>query len=232
MPGVNHQILLARATGGNDSFTKLLLHCDGADASTTFTDSSSAAHTVTANGNAQVDTAQSKFGGASALFDGTGDYLSSASHADWNFGGAGSGDFTVDLWVRFNALGADRGFFSTNDAGTAGYQFYWATSGTTLRVWSGAGTDRSFGSWSPSTGTWYHVAFVRSGGTLTAYVDGTSIGTATDGDFNNDSTAMIVGAGNNAGSAQPMNGWIDEFRVSKGIARWTSNFTPPTSAYS
>lgn len=88
--------------GGNDQYTKLLLHCDGADASTTFTDASQAAHgNATPNGNAQVDTAQSKFGGASALFDGTGDFLSYADHADWHFG---SGDFMADFWVRFNSV--------------------------------------------------------------------------------------------------------------------------------
>jgi len=69
-------------------------------------------HTVTAYGNAQIDTAQSKFGGASGLFDGAGDYLSTPDSEDWNFG---SGDFTIDFWVRFNSLpgvGAQRCLYS------------------------------------------------------------------------------------------------------------------------
>src|SRR3990167_5725818 len=83
------------AIGGGsawDSYTQLLLHCDGVDAATTFTDEIGKA--VTANGNAQIDTAQKKFGTASGLFDGTGDYLSLADSDDWNFG---AGDFTIDF---------------------------------------------------------------------------------------------------------------------------------------
>jgi len=84
--------------GGNASFTKLLLHCDAADASTTFTDSSAAGHNFTAAGNAQIDTAQFKFGTSSALFDGTGDYINDATgSSDFAFG---TGDFAVDFWVR------------------------------------------------------------------------------------------------------------------------------------
>ena len=69
----------------DDGYTVALLHMDGADTSTTFTDESG--KTWTANGNAQIDTAQSVFGGASGLFDGTGDYLSASDHADWQLDG-------------------------------------------------------------------------------------------------------------------------------------------------
>lgn len=205
-----------------------LMHADGADATTTFTDSV-AAKTITPHGDAQVDTAQSQFGGASALFDGTGDYLTLANSTDFNLGAAASGDFTVDFWARFNTTSGALGLFSTNDGSTAGYQFYYQSSN--LRVWSGTGTDRAFStSWTPSTGTWYHIAFVRSGSTLTAYVDGVSKGTATDGDFNNDSTGLTIGAVSNT-AGNPFNGWIDEFRLYKGTAVWTSGFTRPSSAY-
>ena len=86
---------------GGGAQTVLLLHCDGTDGATTFTDSSDTSHTVTANGNAQIDTDQSKFGGASGLFDGTGDYLSIPDSADWDFG---TGDWTIDFLIRFNAI--------------------------------------------------------------------------------------------------------------------------------
>ena len=84
-----------------DSNTNLLLHCDGDDSSTTFTDSGATSHTVTANGGAIISTEQSKFGGAAAKFDGSSAYLSIPDHADW-FMGAGA--FTIDFWVRFNSL--------------------------------------------------------------------------------------------------------------------------------
>jgi hypothetical protein len=92
------------AADGNDAFTKILLHMDGTNGSTTFTDTNAggSAHTWTANGNAQISTAQSKFGGASGLFDGTGDYITTPDHADYTLG---SGDFTIDLWFNCTAVG-------------------------------------------------------------------------------------------------------------------------------
>ena len=91
---------LPSAEYSSDAYTVLLLHCNGVDESTTFTDSSGGGvgspHTVTAVGNAQIDTAQKKFDTGSALFDGTGDYLSLEDSDDWDFG---TGDFTVDCWI-------------------------------------------------------------------------------------------------------------------------------------
>lgn len=217
---------------GNDSFTKLLLHCDGADTSTSFLDASPAAHTVTAAGNGQVDTAQSVFGGASYLGDGTGDYLTSANNADWNLGGAGAGDFTLDFRVRFASVAVGMGLLSASDTlSVSGWNLFWSQGLTALRL---ARNDVSAGSnltWSPSVNVWYHVAVVRSGSTVTAYIDGTSIGTFTDINMNNDSQALFVGAVV-GGSVFSLNGWMDEVRISKGIARWTANFTPPAAPYS
>lgn len=211
--------------GGNDAFTKLLLHCDGVDGSTAFTDVSASAHTVTANGNAQVDTAQSKFGGASALFDGTSDSLSMAASSDWDLGAVGSGDFTIDFWVRFNVVASQQRLIS---AGT-GWELYMA-SATSIGLWTAPATQTTW-AWTPSTGTWYHVALERVTNVLRLYVNGTSLGDGTDRDMGSASNSLYIGTYVN-GSTGPLNGWMDEIRVSKGIARWTSNFTPPASAYS
>ena len=220
---------------GIDSFTKFLLHCDGSDTSTTFTDSGVTGHTVTANGNAQIDTAQSKFGGASGLFDGSGDYLTIPNHADFAFGG---GDFTVDFWVRFNAL-PTAGNFATfygrdvsshdlqldinNSAGTYKVRFIPYISGAKLVVnetWSGL-----------TTGVWYHVAFVRSGNTWGVFIDGTLLPTGSQSGTLDTTTDTISIGRHTSGSPREFNGWIDEFRISKGVARWTANFTSPASAY-
>ena len=91
----------------------LLLHCDGTDGSTSFIDSSSSGHTVTAVGNAQIDTAQYKFGGASALFDGSGDYLTVPDSSDFNFG---ANPVTIDFWVKFNAITAEDGLLSISNS--------------------------------------------------------------------------------------------------------------------
>src|SRR5512140_3292044 len=90
----------------DDDYTVSLLHMNGSDGSTVFWDES--ARLWTAAGNARIDTAQSKFGGASALFAGTGGYINTADSADWD---TGPGDFTVDLWVRWNVV-ANSGLYS------------------------------------------------------------------------------------------------------------------------
>ncbi len=202
----------------------LLLHGNGADGSTTITDSSDAPHTVTVGGDAQIDTAESKFGGSSFLFDGTGDYLTSADSADWDLG---SGDYTVDFWVRYAATSGERILLDRNVTADITIR---TDAGVNFEVWQESSlriqTSTSF----PTTGTWFHFAIVRSSGTVTYYKDGTSI--ATSGSSTQDiqgTAAIFIGARSDATGY--FSGWIDEFRIIKGTAVWTGNFTPPTSEY-
>ena len=225
----------------DDSYTKALLHFNCADGSTTFTDESG--KTWTAYGNAQIDTAQSVFGGASGLFDGNGDYISTPYVADWTFG---TGDFTVDFRVRWNALPTSGNFQTLwcmykwdgtyhnlngidlyNNSGT--YQIRFVTvegiGGETINITKNI---------TLSVNTWYHIALVRNGTTFEFFQNGTSIGTGTDDStlFDTNFTAVYIGYfGGGGGITRYFNGWMDEFRASKGIARWTANFTPPTSEY-
>jgi len=212
----------------DDSYTESLLHMDGADASTTFTDESG--KTVTANGNVQIDTAQSKFGGASGLFDGTGDYLSLSDSADWYFA---TGDFTIDFWVRFNSLANNQAFYNQYVDGNNEARLFWVT--TNLLVFQnytgGVATIDVQKSWTPSTGTWYHVALVRSGNDFKFFIDGTQIGTTVTDSSEVTNFSAGIEIGRSDAGASNLNGWLDEFRISKGIARWTANFTPPTSPY-
>lgn len=213
-----------------DSYTKLLLHCDGADASTTFIDIA-LGKAITAVGNAQIDTAQSKFGGASGLFDGTGDYLTTPDHADWFFG---TGDFTVDFWARFNALpGASSwmGLFGQYQAGTDYWNVgvYGANWGFVVRV-GNVQIMSYLKAFTFVTNTWYHFALVRNGNNFYNFINGTLLDAYnTDVDAMPNLTPVLVIGGN--GMDAPFNGWLDEVRISKGIARWTANFTPPTRAY-
>ena len=210
----------------DDSYTKSLLHFDGDDASTTFTDESG--KTWTAYGDAQLDTTQKKLGTASGLFDGTGDYISTPDHDDWNFG---SGNFTIDLWLYLNSLsGVQIPIGQRSDINnrwnlyfsfpSQGLGFYWKPTESYLFQGSSAG-------WSANT--WYHVAVVRNGDEFKLYRDGVAVATQSLSGSLPDITdgALYIG-----GTADGMfSGQIDEVRISKGIARWTSNFTPPTSAY-
>lgn len=215
---------------GNDEFTKLLLHCNGTDGSTSFPDDSSENHTVTAISNAQVDTAQSKFGGASALFDNNGDYLDVPDSADWDLG---SGDFTIDCWVRFNNVSTNT-ICARVSSGTS-YMYFTFESGTSLRFrdYTGVNNIDFTRTVSVSANQWYHVAVTRSGNDFRIFLDGVQQGaTHTSSNAMTDRTANLNIGHLTVNSAYAMDGWIDEFRWSKGVARWTSNFTPPTEEYS
>lgn len=219
---------------GIDDFTVLCLHGDGADASTSFPDAARS-HAMTARGNAQVDTAQSKFGGSAILLDGTGDWVDTPDHADWDFG---AGDFTIDTFARFNSVpgGAAACFLSQwvitgnqqawrleYNPFTAGFHFEYST--------TGADNPQFSKTWAPSTSTWYHIAVVRFGNSFYCFVDGTQLG-STDtlsATIFNSNAVLQIGARDGGDN---FNGWLDEVRISKGIARWTANFTPPTEAYS
>ena len=224
-----------------DTDCKLMIHGDGTDAATTIPDSSDLAHTITASGNAQLDTAQKKFGTASVLFDGTGDFITVPDHADLDLG---SSNFTIDFWVRFAALTANTvyGIFSKATSATNdGMSFVNAvnSSGDSEFRFSIEGADLM----TPSAATlaidtWYHVAIVRkASNSWQMFRDGTSVATSASTSTITDVTdGLVIGDGYVAslgvfGATDNLNGWIDEFRVVKGYAVYTANFTPPTSAY-
>jgi hypothetical protein len=219
----------------DDSYTVALLHMDGADASTTFTDESG--KTWTANGNAQIDDSVASpltGGNEVGLFDGAGDYLTTPDHADWQLdGGSNSNEWTVDLRVRFTALTTARGLVQQRADDSNFWSIAWTTSGLNMLIRSaGSNIVNIDFAWTPSLNTWYHVAMVKQGATgYKAFVDGTQIGSTTT-----DTDPMPDFAGElRIGRYNPANldfaGQMEELRISKGIARWTANFTPPTSAY-
>jgi hypothetical protein len=186
-----------------------LLHFNGADASTTFTDETG--KVWTASGNAQIDTAQSVFGGASGLFDGTGDYISTADHTDWRLdGGSNSNLWTIDFLVRFSSVAANRGFIQQRVDNNNFWSITWFTSsGMNFLIRSASVNIVNLDfAWSPSINTWYHVAVVKNGVSgYMMFVDGTQIGTTqTDTD--------------------PM----PDFAGGVTVGRMT-NFTPPAAEY-
>lgn len=176
-------------------------------------------------GNAQISTTQSKFGGASMYFDGTGDYLDARLGPVQVLGG----DFTVEMWVYPTTItGSNRTFlFLENGSNSAAFFMYGATGYVGLDISNVA--TYNLGSTAITTNSWQHLAFVRSGSTLTAYINGTSVGTATVTASLGSSGVMRIGAGASAGA--PYFGYFDEMRVTKGYARYTTNFTAPISPF-
>ncbi len=230
---------LYTGAGGVDSNVMLMLHCNGTDGSTTFTDDSpTTPHTVTANGNAQIDTAQKKFGSASGLFDGTGDYLTIPDNADFDFSG---GNFTIDMQVRLNSLSSNMGLYSQSSAGGAGaeehFQFYVTSAGALVLSIYSAGTEVvnvSTADGTISTGAWYHVELVESGNDWYIFVDGKQKAYTSDTDRAANYTGSVyIGClvTDQTTTSAYLDGWLDEIRVSN-IARHTSEFEAPTQEYS
>jgi hypothetical protein len=174
-------------------------------------------------GNAQISTVQSKWGGSSMAFDGNGDYLDARLGPVQVLGG----DFTVEMWVYPTTItGSNRTFlWLENGVNSAAFFMYGATGYVGLDISNVA--TYNLGSTAITTNSWQHLAFVRSGSTLTAYINGTSVGTATVTASLGSSGIMRIGAGANA--ITPYFGYIDDFRITKGVARYVANFTPPTS---
>lgn len=203
----------------------LLLHMDGVDASTTFVDSSVSSHTILVGGSAQIDTAQSVFGGASGLF-GTSDWLALDGSSDFGFG---TGDFTIDFRLRPRAVGVAV-FYDGRPTGAEGPYPTIYTDGNNLLYFTNNVSVIIGGA--ISADTWYHIALTRFNGVTKLFTDGIPSGDPYI-DLNDYTTAAfrpLVGNGFDPTSFNA-NAWVDELRVIKGIAAWTSAFTPPTAPY-
>lgn len=205
----------------------LLLHCDGTDGSTTFTDSSSTPKTVTAYGHAHIETDEAKFGGASAAFDGAGDYLTVENHAGLNLS---SGNWTVELWARPTATVSGNQTFAMHEA-SSGYRTWWVglydnklTFGTYL-------TSATYAGFTATTALplneWAHVAFVRNGNQILGFRDGVLLGSVSLGGLNLASPMYTPTIGATRTGSQPYTGYLDDIRITKGHARYTAAFTPP-----
>jgi len=196
------------------------------DAVTYPSDQSSNSHSVTLSGNAALSTAQKKFGTYSLSFDGNGDYVSIADSDDFQL----TGDFTIETWVRFNAI-QDSWFAcqAVNDNNAWAFGYMNSGNGLTFKHAEGSWGSPTIlveGAWTPSTGQWYHVAVTRSGNDFKLFVDGTQVGsTVTDTTaFANFGAPVVLGVwGTGSYSGSPLNGYLDDFRISSS-ARYTSAF--------
>lgn len=219
-----------RGIGGVDANTLLLIHADGLDLGTTFTDSSTYARTVTSLGGV-TRTAVFKFGGSSLFSNSDGDAISIPADAAWAFGG--TGNFTFDWWTHHvGPLTSIRAQFGTGTATTNQYWFFINTDGsiqfqsivatvTEINLASAAGVI--------AADTMYHIALERNGNVFTIYVDGVSVATTTDTSaLSNYGTAFIIGDSPTLGDHSEC--YIDEFRISN-VARYAGNFTPPAGPY-
>lgn len=180
--------------------------------------------TVTTHGNAKVSTAQSKFGGASLLLDGTGDYIK----ADDATLAVGTGDFTFECWARVADTAAFMLFDQTTPTGSSNGISIWCSFGK-FNVYSGGWIAQAVGT--VNNNTWYHFAVtLDSSNNLRCFIDGTQVGTTQTFTNNINQTPLYMGAARIDTTSYDGNGYMDEIRVSN-IARYTANFTAPTAAF-
>ena len=235
-----NQIKTGLPAGGDANYSdvSLLLHMNGTDGSTNFVDSSNAGHSVSVSGGAVISTDQSKFGGSSYEGDGSSSkYLSIASSDDFEL----DGDFTIEFWVYANSTTRNSGIISNG-------QTSWEAGATDIA--GGSGTTSHYlrlenypvgGSYSTvvidnaaiTNDTWIHYAFTRSGSTVRMFKNGTQVDSATHTDiFDFGYLGTVVGGTAwNSTPTTKWDGYIDELRVTKGVARYTSNFSVPTAAF-
>ena len=184
-------------------------------------------------GNAQVSTSVKKYGTGSLSFNGTSDYLTGQLNTVNNFG---SGNFTVEGWIYPNSVSTNQWIYTTENNASYSFAVYISSSGKLSTRLSSTGssiTTTINGTTTLATGTWYYAAIVRNGTTVTIYLNGTSDGSGTF-------SGAVYPTGNNFGIGAAVqypsatvlfyNGYIDDLRITNGLARYTTTFTPPTAA--
>jgi len=187
-------------------------------------------------GSAQVSTSTVKYGTGSLYFDGSTGYLTAPNKPVYQLG---SGDFTIECWINFNSLSTNRGilYFATAYDSAFSYGLQWASNN--LYFWystSGGAASYLSAPWTPSTGTWYHLAVTRNGSNLKFFINGTQIGTTQSLSgitlYATSANLIVGGELGGSGGSLPgkMSGYIDDLRITDGYARYVSNFTPPTAA--
>ena len=211
------------------------MHFNGSDGSTTFTDNSPTSKSFTRGGNAQVSTVQSKFGGSSLYLDGSGDYITTTYNTtafDW-----WTTDYTIECFIYPNNssslstglppvlignLGAGDGInywsFGPNNSRNLVLYYY---NGTTITVTS---TE------TVNVGQWNHIAMTKNSTGIRLFINGVaSVSSASVSGTPQSSVSypLVIGQHNNIS----MNAYIDELRITKGVARYTSSFTVPLSAF-
>jgi hypothetical protein len=206
----------------------LYLKGDGANNSTDIVDNSPTPKTITRFGDTKISTTQSKYGGSSIYFDGSGDYLQSDTITELGFS---TGDFTIELWLHPLVSWSDLIGFLGFVGGSGGKGNAIGAFVGALSIWVDAGSVSSF-NFNPTTNQWVHIALTRFNGTLRAFRNGVVM--ATYANWVDDlglTKQLLIGRYTQQGFTKQFNGYIDSLRITKGIARYTANFNPETDTY-
>ena len=208
----------------NISNTKLLLNATNANIY-----DATGENVIETVGNAQVSTAVKKWGASSVAFDGTGDYLLIPStNAPTQFG---SQDFTIEMWIYSTSIGNQQMIFSNRIAASGNTHFDWQIF-TSKLYWGTTSTNVCVGVTNLSSNTWYHIAVSRIGTTTRQFINGVlDVSSTTSYTLSGNAVTNIGTNGTYAPTLYPFVGYIQDVRVSKGVGRYSGNFTPPTAAF-
>lgn len=217
----------------SDSNTKLLIHSDF-DNVTSFADTSSHAHTVTANGSVRHTTDKSKFGSSSIYFDKVDDWLSVADSESLRLG---TGDFTIEFWLYWSNATSWQTILSKGYTDSDGFVIQTQENSTKLVLYmsGGGGSEAATETTGGSVGVWHHYAFVRNGATVKIYRDGVETGSGSGSTVGTDlaSTDVLnIGATTSDGGGNyEFGGYLEDLRITKGVARYIQAFNVPQTTF-
>jgi hypothetical protein len=182
-------------------------------------------------GNVQISTVQSKFGGSSISFDGSGDYFIISSTTADPLLAFGTGDFTIEFWIRFNTT-AGVTILDYRPGSNGAYATIITDASNRIQYYSASAT-RITGTTALATNAWYHVAIVRSSGSTKLYVNGTNEGStfADTQNYLSGANRPVVGTSGFPLGTGSLNAYIQDLRITRGLARYTANFAPPTQPF-
>jgi hypothetical protein len=220
-------------TDPNFSSVALLLHMDGSNGSATFTDNSSNALTVTPSGNAQISTARFQYGNASALFDGSGDLLSTSTSSLFDFS---SGSHTFEMWVYPTSFPSSGNvcrlwMFGANASAASFIPIQFASDGKPIAGIPLGGTSGITSSTALTLNTWQHYAVVLNGSSSQMFIDGTQVASGTITQPTSANNAMKIGYDTASTVNFNYAGNVDDVRITRNLVRYDSAFTPPTAAF-
>lgn len=217
------------------------LHMDGADGGASFTDEKG--HAVTRIGNTVTKTGVKKYGTAAGYFDGSGDALSVAASSEFD---VGTNNFTIEWWWYPLSSTARQWFFHSGTdywlgvdyQSTSGLGMWASSTGSSWNVLTSDPGGNGITNVKPAINTWHHLAYVRNGTTFTLYLDGTAIKSVTGlsaSIVSRGTQAKVIGSwaatGTAGAYAYSVNGYLDDFRFTNGVARYTGAFTPPSKPF-
>jgi len=216
-------------------YVTLLLKGDGANNSQSFTDQSKYKHAITAVGNVVNSTSVVKYGTGSIYFDGAGDWLTLLDSAELSLG---AGDYTIECWY-YSTSPSDKyvGMYGKRmwntgytaavyDNGSNGVMLFYDSAGP---IGGGHMAEGYIGT--TFRNKWSHLVWLRQSGVMKTYCNGSLVASATDTNDLTNSSIVSIGVSETGYTGEAVTGYLDEFRVTKGIARYTANFTPPTAGF-